>query len=458
MGDALRNRPILILAIGLILGITLREYSWNLLLISIPAYLVGWRRSAILLFGIGIGVFLAPQIPKSGIEKTQYLEMEASVSSVPRLYPEQIVYELDVGDYRLTAREPRSSSRVYGDRLFVRGLAKPLRDGTDDYLLAKGIVGRFQPIEVRVAESGPIWFQWASQIRAAFVDFSHSVMPKERAAVLDALCFNVEGGLSDEFEKDLRRTGTIHIISASGLHVFILAATLDLLLGLTPLPRKLRLAILFVLLAAYASAAGLQPAIIRSVLMYVVASTAFMWMRESDLLSALALAAIVYLAWDPYGVYNLGFQFSFLTVGAFALLGGTDDRPVESAMQFAQKLATDALKTTNIAYWATLPLLLYYFGTVSFVAIPSNLLIVPIAMLLVVAGMGAWCISAWIPSAAQAISSGLLQPLIQYLESVLSIFGNLIIASIPGGYFSAYFLVPVYLAFGMVVKERVRPA
>ena len=459
MAEILRNRPLLILALTLILGLTLREYPVNFIFVPLFWFLLKsvskiWPS----MIGLAIGIWLAPDIPSSGVTSTTFLEAKAQIVSVPRLFPEQIYYEIQVGNYRLRAREPVNADRSYGDELLVRGLVKPLREGTDEYLLQRNVVGRFEPISVEVVQRGPGWMRRAADVRRTFVAYSRSVLPLKNAAILDALCFNVEGGLSDEFEDTLRRTGTIHIISASGLHVFVLALAVEWLLGLLPIPRSAKLLLVFLLLAAYCAAAGLQPAIIRSVVMYVVASTAYLWQREADLLSALALSAALYLAWEPHGVFNLGFQFSFLTVAAFAIFGQFDDSPARSVREVLIKAVKDAFKTSNIAYWATLPLLLYYFGSISFVAIPSNLLIIPAAMVLVIGGMASFVVAGWFPQFAGTVASLLLNPLISYLEQILSLFGNLRIATVSGGFFSAYWLVPLYVAILFMVRERVRPA
>lgn len=323
----------LLLAIGFILGLSLREYAWNSLLI-LPLLLlirVPGRCLAIAL-GLAAGMILSPSLPNSGIQDREFVQGRARIVTVPRLYPQAIAYEIEIQGQRLTLTESPSSDRSYGDHLQVEGLARPLREGSEEYMLAKGIVGRFRPSRIQRLSEGPAWHRAALALRQRFVEFTKRSLPPEKAAILDALCFNVEGGLSDDFENSLRTTGTIHIISASGLHVLLLAVTIDGLLGLLPIPRPIRLLILGLLLAFYASAAGLQPAIIRSILMSMVALTAYMWRRESDLLSGLSLAAIAYLLWDPRGIFNIGFQISFATVGAFALFGHIADSFPKTAL------------------------------------------------------------------------------------------------------------------------------
>ena len=459
MAGILRNRPLLLLAIGLILGLSWREYPWNpLFALPILVAIADWRKSTPLVLGLSLGFAFSPSLPKAGLEEAAYLESEARVATVPRIYPDRISYIADVQGKRVAIAETVRADRSLGDLIRLKGVARPLSEGSEQTMLARGVVARMTPIAVESVGQGLQWYRSAAWVRKSFLAYSRSILSAEQAVLLDALCFNVEGGLESDFEESLRKTGTIHIISASGLHALVLAWAIDALLGLLPIPRPARLAILGVLLAFYAAAAGLQPAIVRSVVMSMVALSAYLWKRESDLLSGLALASILYLAWEPLGVYNIGFQFSFLTVAAFALFGRLTEEPPGTAKASVKETLASALQTTAVAYIATLPLLAFYFGAVSLVAVPANMLILPAAMALVALGMGGFVLHFMFPGLSEILANSLISPLLAYLESAVGYFGNLRIASLPLPGFEGYWLLPVYAVLLAWVREGVRPA
>lgn len=460
MVEVLRNRPLLVLAIALVVGLAMSEYPFLIGLIPILAILLrGGKIWMALILGFGLGALFSPDVPDKGIEKSRYVQSPAKVVSAPRLYADGIGYILDIQGNRLSVFEKRGVDRSLGDSLYVKGVVRPLSEGSETHQLAKGIVGRFQPYEAQVTGLGPQWARWGLKLREAFVGFTHRTMSLERAVVLDALCFNVEGTLDKGFEENLRATGTIHIISASGLHVLVLAWAISGLLSLLPLPRPVQVVLLVIALAFYAAAAGFQPAIIRSVVMALTAQTAYLWRREVDILSALALSSIVYLLWQPFGIYNIGFQFSFLTVGAFGLFGVFRDSFPSTAFDYIKTWSMDALSTSSLAYVATLPLMAFYFGAASLVAIPANLAVVFPAMFLVAAGMGVFAVEFFVPSLGALLAKTVLDPLVGFLQWVVELFGNLSISSVPVTYLSGYVIAAIYLALGVVfVRERVRPA
>jgi competence protein ComEC len=458
MATILRNRPLLIIALGLMVGLTLFEYPWNAMFL-LPAIWLLHRNPIKLLclaLALGLGIYLRPPIFTEGVSKTQYVETQARIVSVPRIYPGQISYEIESRGVKYSVTEPDTADRSIGDVIAIRGLVKPLREGTESYKLSHGIVGQFRPIEVRTLSSGPQWLRSAAELRKRFVGFSAKYLPADEARILDALCFNVEGGLDEDLTNALRATGTIHIISASGLHVLVIAVALEFLLNLCPSPRPIRIGLLLIALAVYAGAAGLQPPILRSVVMAAICLTAYLWRREADLLSALSLAAILYLIYDPRGIYDVGFQFSFVTVTAFCLFGSDLKPDYSTASGRFLSEAKVVLRTSCLAYLATIPLTAFYFGTVSIVAIPANLAVFLSASVLVIMGMAAFAVSPFFPGFAEWVSTWLLSPLVQFVEKTALLFGNLSISSIPTLSFNGYWLALIYGAFLLRAKEPIR--
>ncbi|HJP82770.1 MAG TPA: ComEC/Rec2 family competence protein [Fimbriimonadaceae bacterium] len=460
MATILRNRPLLIIAVGLMVGLTLFEYPWNALFLLPAIWLL--NRSAIKLLclaaSLGLGIYLRPPIFTEGVSKTQYVETQARIVSVPRIYPGQISYEIEDRGVKYSVTEPDSADRSIGDFVAIRGLAQPLREGTESYKLSHGVVGQFRPIEVKVLSTGPQWLRSAAELRKRFVGFSAKYLPADEARILDALCFNVEGGLDEDLTNALRATGTIHIISASGLHVLVIAAALEFLLNLWPIPRPIKIGLVLIALAFYAGAAGLQPPILRSVVLAATCLTAYLWRREADLLSALSLAAILYLIYDPRGIYDVGFQFSFVTVTAFCLFGSYHKADYSTSPRRILSEVKVTIQTSCLAYFATIPLTAFYFGTISIVAVPANLAVFLSASVLVIMGMVAFAASPFFPALSEWLSAWLLSPLVQFVEKTALMFGNLSISSIPTLSFNGYWLVLIYGALLLRAKEPIREA
>src|SRR5205823_2290655 len=90
-------------------------------------------------------------------------------------------------------------------------------------------------------------------------------------------------------------------------------------------------------IGAYVLAVGPQPSVIRAAVAGSAVSIAWLLARERDPWHVLLLAAVVLLAWNPYTLYDAGFQLSFAAVAAIfvaarPLLGVVANALVEPAV------------------------------------------------------------------------------------------------------------------------------
>lgn len=154
-----------------------------------------------------------------------------------------------------------------------------------------------------------------------------------------------------------------------------------------PIPRGAQIIVLAGLLLVYALATGLNPPVVRSALMALVGLVAYKFRRESDPLSALALGAVLYLLWRPNAIYDIGFQLSFLTVGALILFLPPQREAPATAREFALRHSGDAIRLSWAAFVASAPLVAYHFGTVALLSLPANLLVAAVVPVLIVGGL-----------------------------------------------------------------------
>ncbi|MFZ4509175.1 MAG: ComEC/Rec2 family competence protein, partial [Fimbriimonas sp.] len=271
------------------------------------------------------------------------------------------------------------------------------------------------------------------------------VLPERIATVADALCFNMASALDPELYGNLRRTGTVHIISASGAHVAILAVFLDFVLGaLLPLGRKWRLLVLFGILVLYAIATGLNPPIIRSVFMAMVLLWAYVLRREPDGLCALGCAALIALAVSPAGLFEPSFQLSFAAMlGLITLINNRSDDSVDALQRFKRK-AVAAGQASIVAIYATTPIIAYWFGTFATIAVLANLMIVPVLPPLIIFPMLAQGLATFRPELSAWVLSNLYAPLCGWLMYVVDSLGSLSWASTDLPAIPIWFWIPYY--------------
>jgi competence protein ComEC len=201
------------------------------------------------------------------------------------------------------------ASRARGDRIYCRLFAESP-----------------QSVE-RLATGGPLSpRRWLADMRSAGSAILWRNLHGERAKLASAVLLGAREQLDPNRNEGYLVTGTIHVLSISGLHVGILAAGFFFALRFGFVPRKATLLATIALTTGYALLTDLQPPVARAAIL-VVASCLALWTgRWSIGFNVLAAAALVVLAMNPAAQFLAGPQLSFLAVATIIVFEPLLDR------------------------------------------------------------------------------------------------------------------------------------
>jgi competence protein ComEC len=298
-------------------------------------------------------------------------------------------------------------------RIFGRGLrpAIPLNPGEPDRAaLARGDrclsvvrVAGWECIGV-LARRGP-WSPTAfiERLRASGHATLAAGIAPARVPFAQALLMGGRGAIPRDLAADFVATGTVHVLSISGLHLGLLAAGLFVMLRSALVPRGWSLAVVAVVTGLYAVLVGAETPVVRALLMVWVACLAGAASRCGSTINALAVAAIVIVAWRPAEAASTGAQLSFLStavlVGAATLLARppeTDPIAVlversrsrwEKTLRGGLRAAAGAFVVGLAVSLATAPLVAARFHVVSPVGLVANVLIAPLVPVAMACGL-----------------------------------------------------------------------
>ncbi|MBX7168311.1 MAG: ComEC/Rec2 family competence protein [Pirellulales bacterium] len=170
---------------------------------------------------------------------------------------------------------------------------------------------------VRVAP-GSHWrpARWIAAARRQGDGFLHTALPAHRATLASALLLGLREQVGDERSEAFMRTGTIHVLSISGMHVGILAGSLFALLRLGWLPQRTAVVLIAAITCLYAWLADAQPPVVRAAILVVIVCLAAGLGRQALSFNSLAAAALVVLVLNPADLFRLGPQLSFVCVAS----------------------------------------------------------------------------------------------------------------------------------------------
>ena len=225
----------------------------------------------------------------------------------------------------------------------------------------------------------------------------------ERRAVLEGVVLGDDAGLSDGLKQSFRRSGLYHLLAVSGQNVVLLAAGILGLGWLVGLPRAAGHVCAIAGIGAYVLAVGPQPSVIRAAVAGMAVSVAWLASRERDRWHVLLLAAVVLLGWNPYALFDAGFQLSFAAVVAIFVAVGPALRTLEG-YPIPGKLAT-ALTVSAACSLATAPILWLQFGNVPLLGVIANALVEPVVGPLLGLALVTAAIDPVVPSLARALAT-----------------------------------------------------
>lgn len=225
----------------------------------------------------------------------------------------------------------------------------------------------------------------ALRCRQAILDFYKTLNLKETEyAVLSALTLGYQNELSDDLKQGFRTTGTVHVLSVSGLHVGIIYVMITLLLSFVHRNSKLywiKPVLIILLLWGYAFITGLPPSVVRASTMLSVFCVSEIVGRKSFSIHALFIAAFFMLLANPFSLFDIGLQLSFMSVLSILYL----HPKMSGLMKIENKYIRyiwQMFALSLVAQLATFPICLYYFGTFPTYFFVANLIIVPVVSLI----------------------------------------------------------------------------
>ena len=236
--------------------------------------------------------------------------------------PAQRMTEIN-GRILLKLPENFSSPLSYGDILLVEGqLARPsstLLPGAFDYrswLEKRYVHYILHAYKVEKSSATSSFTGGLLEWRNHFAEKVFCFLPEKNRSFAAALLFGCAQNVEKKTKSDLIRTGTIHILTVSGLHIGFFAAFVTLLcIGI---PFKIRMVIIPLLTFFYAWMTGMNMPALRALLMlsvYCFARGAFL---NSSAVNSLFFAFVLLMILHPVQFTDAGMHFSFLTT--FALL------------------------------------------------------------------------------------------------------------------------------------------
>ncbi|RZK37592.1 MAG: ComEC family competence protein [Pedobacter sp.] len=208
----------------------------------------------------------------------------------------------------------------------------------------------------------------------------------EAFAVASTLILGYRADLSKDTLAAYSKTGTIHALSVSGSHVAIIFFVLDICLAFMDKKRFFKI-FKFILICSliwgYALITGLTPSVVRAAIMITIFIVARTFSRNTNGYNTLAFAAFCQLVYNPFLIWDVGFQLSYISVFGLIYLQPKIYKWVFINNKWLNKV-WELIALSLAAQVVTFPLCIYYFHQFPVYFLFGNLFIsIPLILIMV---------------------------------------------------------------------------
>lgn len=280
-----------------------------------------------------------------------------------------------------------------GNIVKIRGKAIKFEENLMPYLTNSRLNNFSKKVFFRITKPQIIYSNSSISYKNYFKDRIYKIFSdnlNENAKNISSSLILKFDSLDNNFLEMIRNLGVSHIFSISGLHIGLIYLFLFYLFGVFKLNIKVRLYIIQILIWIYAIFIDISPSVLRACIMATCIDIRRLYFPWLDIKKALYLSFFISLLYNPYYLFNIGFQLSYLSVFGIIFVYPR----IKEYIKSNSSLLNSILITLSIQI-ATLPICIYYFNTYNILNVLWNLFLIPIFTLYIILSF-IFILSSWI--------------------------------------------------------------
>lgn len=319
------------------------------------------------------------------VDRGSYVQYTARCRSV--VLEEKVYNFRDKVFFRL-----RGQSRLkYGDLVKVSGrcedIATRRNPGDFDYRMyykSKGInkIITSESFYLLKSDAGNMLARVLHLSKDKVRDTINTALPNEEASILVGIITGDKADIDEETRNGYVKSGLSHILSVSGLHVGFLMLLVTYALRPFKLSKKTEGIITVIVILYYILLIGAPLPSVRAMIMLLVLLAGKITGHRYNLLSSVSFAALLILVFKPLAVHDPGCMISFASMYSIAFLY----EPMHRKLRRVPGLVRDSMALSVSVWLGLAPVLIHYFNYISFISIIINIVAVPLAFAITIAG------------------------------------------------------------------------
>jgi competence protein ComEC len=355
-----------------------------------------------------VGNYLVVRINEPLVEKNKSYKAEGSVESVIQ-QGKTIVATGKLLVY--FSKDSIKTELKYGDRIIIQKELQSIKNsgnpGAFNFQRYAALQGVFHNVFLKEKDwsklkgnAGNGFSQFIISARDHVLSVLQKYMytGKDELGIAEALLIGYTNDLDKDLVQAYSNTGVVHIIAISGMHLALIYVLLVWLFAKIPLINKSKLLQLILILTClwlFSLLTGASPSVLRAAVMFSFIAVGKTYFKQASIYNSLAASAFVLLCFNPYYLWAVGFQLSYLAVLGIVIF----QKPIYNCFYIKNKWIDKAwqlMSVTTAAQILTFPVCIYYFHQFPNLFLISNMIAVPLSGIILYAEIALIAFS-WIP-------------------------------------------------------------
>lgn len=265
---------------------------------------------------------------------------------------------------------------------------------TTHHYVARAFASSHAIVKIGTKSNITVFFaKWQESIKKHI----QGLLPENISGIATAFLIGVKEDIDKQVIESFQNTGAMHVLAVSGLHVGIILLLIQKILERFSrwISKKKAIIISLIFCWIFGLISGASPAVIRAVIMFSVLAVGQLIDRKGNSVNGLIVSAIILLLYDPYFLFDVGFQLSYAAMFGILIFY----RPIFSLFEHKTILASWLWQGSAVGIAATIttfPLVLYWFHQFPNYFLISNIVIMVLGGVVLYAILGLVA-TAWIP-------------------------------------------------------------
>ena len=258
-----------------------------------------------------------------------------------------------------------------------------------NYLKQGGIYGIIKPIgKVNVIRRNEYNFIYtiSNNVRDIIMEKTSKNLSDEAKNVFLGILLGEKSQISNEINTYFKDSNMAHILAVSGAHVSYVILAMTIILNKTG--KKISAISTIIVLVFFMTLANFTPSVVRACIMSIIALVAKILYRKSDIYNNLAISCLLILINNPYNIFNVGFQLSFLGTLGIVILNEKLSKIIKqkwlskehkkSKLYKINELILNMIVISVSVQLLIIPIMLINFNTLSLNFLISGIIVTPV--------------------------------------------------------------------------------